>query len=217
MFHGPIAAAGLLDPPAAPTGTATLDFLAGTYTVNGVGVAVADIIANPDRVGASGLEIPDFTSGMETSITGDLLALIVIANWTAVFEYEQMSGAHNTELLWVSDESAVNQLSVDRKFPSGGGYIYVFDEDSTFVSREADDAQEVLSGVHKVAVTVTNARLAISVDGADATVDTGASDKTMDRASFGGPVGTNSYTGFYLRALSLQAPVDDADLPSLSA
>jgi hypothetical protein len=130
MFHGPIAAAGLLDPPAAPTGAATLDFLAGTYVINGASYAASDIVSNPDRIGASGLQILDFTANQETSILGDLLALVLTANWTATFEWEQVEGDHWTEFLFIGasqDETGSVYLSLDRKFPSGGDFCFVSD------------------------------------------------------------------------------------------
>ncbi|WP_301004810.1 hypothetical protein, partial [Mesorhizobium sp.] len=93
---------GFVPPP--PIGDWSLDFINEVYTLNGAPVALADIIAKPERVGANGLEILDNDTDGSVSIIGALLTDLITAAWTVVIEFEKVAIGTLAELLFVGGD-----------------------------------------------------------------------------------------------------------------
>lgn len=222
MFHGPIAAAGLLEAPASGGGATTvIDFVAGTYTIDGASYTAADIVSDTSTIGASGLHAGD---GGPISIIGDLLTALTALDWTLLLEYEELYARAVTYVLELGD-GGTQELAVLRD-----------DVVSTFLSINAFESSDPSGyrqdrdpasgdgpfgiGVHRIALTRTATKFVLSADGRPIVSDTsvpGTIAPTL--AGFGGMPGAGGWFGndCYIRRLTIYPPKDDADLPSLSA
>ncbi|MES0071945.1 hypothetical protein [Mesorhizobium sp. M0058] len=200
-------------PPPVGIGTWSLDFLNEVYTKDAGTVAIADIVDKPARVGASGLEILDNDVAGGVLAIGDLLIDLITVDWTIVIEWEELSGVDYTELIYIWESGNHHHFAIDN---TGSGTIDAYDTGSTI--REIFDTGAYLTGVHKVALTRTDSLLSVSTDGNAVVTD--ASAQSLDPqeiASFGGPNDGSSYKGFFIRSITLMAPVAYAALPGLSS
>lgn len=222
MFHGPIAAAGLLESPGSSGNTTIINFLSESYSVNGTSYSASDIIDTPANVGASGLAC-DGTSVV--SIIGDLLTALLAADWTMTVEWEELSDTGRTYLIILESADETEELAIlrdlsiemkaDESSPATGTGLRVLNDPESGTG-------PFLSGIHKVSLTRTTTRFAMSADGRTVTSvdDFGGSTVTafnLVNAAFGGYPDGFTGNAVNIRSLVLQAPVDDADLPSLSA
>lgn len=91
-----------------------LKFLTEAYTVHGSTVTAADVIDKPDRVGASGLEIPlEDVDGVVSAI-GDSLTDLLTMNWTVVIEWEELTTDGATYLLYLADVDNNHSIVIER-------------------------------------------------------------------------------------------------------
>lgn len=201
-----------------PTGIDwSLDFLGETYTRNASPVILADIIDKPARVVASGLQILDNDVDGVVAAIGDLFTDFATMDWTVVIEWDELTTDGATYLLYLADASDNHSLVIERSTAFANLRVDV--HESSFNSRSVEINTSHGPGVHKIAVTRTNDRISMSCDGAAVVSDVAAplSMNPMATASFGGDPNDQSYNGTYIRSVTLTAPVDDADLPGLTA
>lgn len=219
MFHGPIAAAGLLGAPAPPSTTTVIDFVAGTYTINGASYADSDIIGDPSKIDASGLHAGD---GGPISIIGDLLTALTAADWTIMVEYGELYDADATLIFDMSDGST-QELGITRDDVVGNILMKAFEASDPSGSRETEDPASGSgpfgTGTHRIALTRTGTVFSMSADGRTVISDAstpGTFSPTL--AAFGGLAdGSDWRNDCYISRLEIYPPQADADLPSLSA
>lgn len=193
-----------------------IDFVNHTYTIDGVSYTAADIVDKPARVGVDGLEILDEDLDGVVLIIGPLLAALIPVHWTLVLEYFEDPIEYFIVPLIIQDEFGDKFIFIDR-----------VDETSFEVFESSAGARSVVAladlsipGIHRLAITRTQAHLAMSVDGgAVVSTDDAADDLESMLAAFGGFAtgGVYSYGGCFIRSLSITAVVDDSELPGLSA
>src|SRR5260370_2210760 len=147
---------------------ASIDFVNGIYTVNGVTQTAAQVVNLTGRITpGSGLSI---ISGSPCQLLNSLLALILTANWTMVIEANltdnRASLGLRMFLLTVFDAGFNDQIAIytlgELLLSFASAVIF---EDSGVTTREADGNLSVGVGIHKVAATRTNAEVALSMDG----------------------------------------------------
>ncbi|MER9355573.1 hypothetical protein NKI61_20085 [Mesorhizobium sp. M0514] len=197
------------------TNSWSLDFINEVYTLNGSPVTLADIIDKPERVGASGLEILDHdAAGSIFSLAGWLadLAEFVAIGGTIYIEWESLSAGDRDVPLYMEEDTDANSFDIERTFP---GFMRTYASGSDY--RGVDTDTDFGPGVHKIAVTYTPSFIAMSIDGADALVDTTPNVmQPMMRAILGG-FEASSNNGLYYRRITLTAPVANSLLPGLTA
>jgi hypothetical protein len=192
---------------------ASLNFLTEVYTVHGATVTAADVIDKPARVGASGLEILDNDPDGSVLAIGDFLADLITADWTIVIEWEELTSADDTELIYICESVDHHHIAIDR---TGPGDIEGYASGSGV--RLIANTGPFFTGVHKVAMTRKNAKVSMSTDGSSAATDTSSQTiNPMEVVSFGGPA-DGSFNRTFIRTVTLYPPQDDdAVLPGLSA
>jgi hypothetical protein len=218
MFHGPIAAAGLLDAPVSSAGT-LINFVDGSYVINGSSYAASDIVSDPSKIDASGLHAGD---GGAVSIIGDLLTALTAANWTIVIEWQELYDTGVTMLIDVSDGST-QEFGITRDDVVGNILMEASEASDPSGYRETQDPASGSGpfgiGVHRVALTRTDTAFSMSADGRSVISDSstpGTFSPTL--AAFGGLAdGSDWRNDCYIRRLEIYPPQADADLPSLSA
>ncbi|MFB9979456.1 hypothetical protein ACFSQQ_14710 [Mesorhizobium kowhaii] len=196
----------------------SLDFLNEVYTKDASTVAIADIIDKPARVGASGLEILDDDVDGVVSSLGDLLTDYQLMDWTVVIEWEELTTDGATYLLYLADVDDDHSLLVSKNtYLTDLRTVHV--HEGSFNIRDVGINTSHGPGVHKIAVTRTNAFISMSCDGSSVVTQVVApiSMNPMATASFGGDPIDQSYNGTFIRTLQLMAPQADAALPGLSA
>jgi hypothetical protein len=194
---------------------ASIDFVNGAYSVAGVPVTAADIIDQPGLVDpGNGLMIPDQDSAV--AMIGDLLALVLTANWTIVVEWEHYDNTGNVYPLVVSGAGDDNSIVLRR-------YAFSYAMDAQDFAgpnfREATDGEQVLEGVHRVAITRTDAKLAFSIDGRAVVSDTSSSFSLSPTGAVLGDYGGGGIMQDFamaIRSLRVLAPQADGALPGLS-
>lgn len=218
IFHGPVALSGLLELPAASFSLrATIDFVNGTYEIDGTSYAASDIVDKTERIGASGLEILDDDADGTVDTLGDLLALLVTANWTAVIEYDEATTTYLTVPLSLSGSTSSDTAGVFRQAEGATPTLSMKAYATSNTSREAVVPQTFGVGTHKIAMTLTSDLLAVSVDGSAAVMDAASQTLDLDQASLGGDPGGGSYNGTTIRSIMIYTPASASSLPSLSA
>lgn len=196
-----------------------LDFVNGQYWDGGLAFA-ADVINHPALVTpGTGLELrfADETNPGDavTDIIGNALTALLTADWTVVIEWEQIASDQDPMLLELDNSPADgNTIIVGRD----GGFPLVEDAMPGPGGRDASPGTDTPVGIHRIAVTRTDARLATSIDGDTVTFDSSAlSGITLATAALGGQSGGFLFGETNIRSLTLYAPQADAALPALSA
>lgn len=191
---------------------AAADFVAGAYEVAGVAVTAADVVDHPEFIGAGGLAVPGSDPAGVISILGDFLATLTPMDWTVLIEYEELTSSGRTVLLSVSDIDFAEAFDTERM---NAGLAFRA-EDSAAGYRSIDDGTG-FAGVHRLAITRTDTKLAMSVDGAATLVDDSITMTIAATiATVGGYTGESSMNAFNLRKLYVWAPMADGDLPGIS-
>lgn len=206
-----------------PSSLGVMDFVAGTYSWNEGALTAADCIDHTAYIGADGLEIGSATNTAPVSILGEFATFLGDCQFTIVFDVEIPTGSASPTLIAVEE-------------PVSGNIVELFwrsefeaDDKSGFVSRFADDfVNATMTGIHKVALTRTDAKLCISVNGnAIGAGSTGDRDDStcvlpdpsnpMTDFHLGGYAGGSVPDHIKIRSVTFYDPVTDADLPGLSA
>ena len=154
---------------------------------------------------------------------GDLLAIMLTAEWTIVLEW---SFTHDPELtaddvypLVVSDGETGSLADNVVKVRRLAANHYIFIEDYAGAGyRQVYDPFDFGDGIHKIALTRTHDKLVFSADGRSTVtgyIDDFALSPTA--ATFGGFVGDTVPETLFIRSLQVLDPQADGDLSMLSA
>jgi hypothetical protein len=201
-----------------------LDFINGVY-FDGAVVTAADVVDHPEWITANGLELSydnETTDGAGIGhLIGNVLTQLITLNWTVVIEYQELYSSGTTNILTMANGTVATEdeaLQIYRGNSGDGLQCFILDRDDGFNVRSRGDGASHGAGIHRIAVTRTDSRLAISVDGgAVATEETDLATVEVINATIGGTDGDFLANDFNFRQLTVYAPRDDADLPSLSA
>ena len=215
-----------------PGAILAFDFVNGLYFVNEVAVAVADVIDKPGFVtgGVLALRFANETtqgSGVPDIIGDAIAAITPNPEVTFIVDWVETNSNFQSIVFCLGDSSTsgtpsyLNTFEIDRANTGNGGGVYPFDAKSGFGSlRDIFDTGGTRpAGRHRIAVTRTDAKLIMSIDG-EATVDSGSGPQASlacDRAGFGSAVGDYLWNEIDIRLFLVYPPADDADLPTLSA
>lgn len=199
-----------------------IDAVNGTYTFNGSAVAIEDIIDctkpafDPDLdIDAGGIKLRD-TAGREINFIGDLLTECLTNGYTIVLEFNP--GEDATIGLYNYDSSDFDPISWITVF------VDILAGTPNAQQLQSSDATTVdltesalVSQTNKVAMTMTAARMAISLNGASVTAHEHPAVVTgMNFVGFTLGV-TEATTAARIRSFAVYPPQLDADLPGLSA
>lgn len=218
MIPGVVADAGVLGEGGGggPASIGDLDFINETYTLNGSPVAIGDIIDTPSRVVGGGLEIPQFDT--PTEMLGDLLTIMLTANWTIILDVTVSTLVSAVWLMSlcktpVNGSNGTMQLGIETT-----DNLFVYDDAGPGAARNVDWGNITL-GAHRIAIAREDARLSISVDGSVAVTGSGSiSLSGLTNATFGNFTGDVNFRQAFIRAMTIiDEPASDEDLPSLSS
>lgn len=185
------------------------------YYWNGTNfVAASAVIDIPEQITANGLEIED----VEANILGDFLTILIAMDWTIVVEYDHTFDAGSTLPWSITDDFGVYYIEIIRQQPGGTLRKMLADENGVSEYREVIDTDSHELGIHKIALTRTDAKLVISVDGDPIVSDTSAMDiPAMTKSCFGGFPGFGTNQWCTIKRMTAYAAQDDTNLPALSA
>lgn len=195
---------------------ASANFLTGVYSVGGSPVTAADVVDQPELIGASGLAVP--SADDVVGIIGGFLTVLAAADWTLVLEYEDSGESGTCFVLAITSASPSwdDFIQIQRRSSGSGRVMEAYDEDGD--ARFVQDADSHGAGVHKIALTRTNERCVMSVDGDAVEADeTGNFSLSLTSAAFGGLPDDFTNSGCNIRKLDVYATQDDSLLPVLSA
>jgi hypothetical protein len=174
------------DGPAVGGALLDFDFLNQVYEVNGVSVTAASFLTTTGDIGVNGLNIP--LLGTPNTILGDAATVLLAANWTAVIEFVSITSSGNLDLFCLAETPIVGNRDLFRcGYPSSPAQWFAQDADATPLTRTAVVGTKA-SGLHKMAVTRTDSKLIVAVDGElSLESTTPLTLDEVDTATFGGP------------------------------
>jgi len=211
-WFGAWAAQGGSSPP--PIDGTVINFLTESYTVNGITVTAGDVVANPELITVDGLVITEDV----VDIIGDLLTLLLTANYTLVLAWDHLTYTGNiVPLAIINSGTSDDGLIIKRQ--SSGEFMNVSDFSGAHFRGAVDSSAAVGDNGHKIAVTRTDAKLKFSVDGRSVVTYSGDPDTfaiAPTAASFGGLPGGFTFAEVRIQSLTVLDPQDDSLLPSLS-
>lgn len=213
-------------------GTAQLDFVNGTYLVNGSPVSVEEIIADDGIsdgriVPGQGLEMVSSVLNGGTApiiyVLGPLLDVILTASWTIVMEIEN-DGAGTGHLYYLRMWKGASFNTADEYFASGAsGSDLVYGDETDFLTPQnrfvsSDYADS--GSVHKFALTRTPSHLAVSQDGSVPSISVGSVDETDYAIEYENAYiadTQNASQHGWIRFLDIYQPLPDNDLSALTS
>lgn len=188
------------------------NFVSGIYWDGAAMVAASEVIDIPGQITANGLEIEND----EANLLGDFLTAALTLDWTVVVEYEHTFDT-DAGLFVVSNTAGDELLEIYRDGPGNGRRMHC-DESGTSEARETIDSGPFALGIHRVALTRTDAKIVLSVDGNAIVSDTSAMDfSSQTEAALGGYPGFGTRQWVTIRSFTIYPAQDDGDLPGLSA
>jgi hypothetical protein len=192
---------------------AAINFIAGTYVVNGVTKTAADVIANPELITGDGLVITDGV----VDIIGDLLPY-VLANGTFRLAWDHLDYTGNIVPLAVIDpDTSDNGVVVKRQ--SSGQLMNLSDFSGSHFRQAIDSSAPVGDNGHVIAWTRTDSELDFSVDGRAVVSYSGDPDTfsiVPTAASFGGLPGNFVNAETRIKSLTVYATQASSLLPALA-
>lgn len=226
MIPGIVASQLAAIPEFAGTALVSLDFINGIY-FDGATVTAADVVDHPEWITASGLEASyDNESSVGDAVPhfiGNALTALLAANWTLVLEYEELFAANVTAIFTMlnADTNTWSKAFRVERLGIGDDLCVAVSDDDSSVFRQVSDISDLIPhgiGIHRIAVTRTDAKIAFSVDGgAVHSTATASSALGAINATIGAEDGAFLSNATNLRALTLYAPQADVNLPALSA
>lgn len=197
----------------------SLDFVNGIYSYGGSSLTAADVIDQTGWIGSGGLEIPA-SQPAAAKLLGDFATQVLTCQWTIVAEVEITEEFSGTAayILTAQASDPTYFIQLDYDFAEWE----LSDEDNSNSRFTFDDANAISTGIHKVAVTRTDAGLSMSVAG-NAVVNDNSSSLILPSPGHaminpylgGGPTGTGHTIN--IRSISIYDPVNDSILPTLSS
>lgn len=200
-----------------------LDFINGVYYDGAVATA-ADVIGEPQYITSSGLDLSyDNESSAGEALVhliGDALAAVLTLDWTIVLEYQEFYNNGQTNIFVLANGSVATEdeaVLIYRGNAGDGLEAIILDRNDALASRTLGDLTAHGIGTHRIAVTRTDSRMAISVNGgAVVTNETDLATVEVVNATFGGTDGDFLSNDFNLRSFTVYAAQDDSALPGLS-
>lgn len=192
---------------------AAINFIAGTYVVNGVTLTAADVVANPELITADGLVMTDNV----VDIIGDLLPL-ALGNGTFRLVWDHLDYTGTIVPLAIIDPDTSDD-GVIVKRQSSGQLMNLSDFSGSHFRQATDASAPVGDNEHAVAWTRTDSVLEFSVDGRSVVSYAGDPDTfaiAPSAASFGGLPGNFVNAETRIKSLTVYATQDSSLLPALS-
>lgn len=229
-----------------PSDVARMNFLTGDYAVGGTAITAAALISNPSYITVNGLEVGNAGHTVAPSIISSAFKnYFDLCSFTAVIDFQTLSDSQRSVLLELAEWATGASVQASSWFGDG----QVTDSNNNDGGRSAKDTSNgtFAFGHHKIALTRTNAKLRISLDGfpigTDGSFgnllvhlpdpsDTGASyDGGATHVSFThfnnyhlGGINVDDFNGagtpggpVIIKSLYFYNPVSDSLLPSMSA
>lgn len=213
--------------------TAWASFICDMYWIDSVFLdSAADVVDSPELVTGNGLEIPDEVEGGAVEVLGTIAERLRECEGTFVFEFELYSTASPVGFIWMEQntgETPISGFSLETwqlAVPPTKVFADEWDDTGGDTREMAALYEPALGvGIHKIAITRTNAKLAVSVDGgAVVTAITGTHGwghgDRLDRVTIGGRWfdGAPDWSkgGFYYRAITHYPEQSDGALVTLS-
>ena len=192
---------------------AAINFIAGSYVVNGVALTAADVVANPELITGDGLVITEDV----VDIIGDLLAL-VLANGTFRLAWDHLDYTGNIVPIAIIDpDTSADGVVVKRQ--SSGQLMNLSDFSGSHFRQAIDSSAPVGDNDHVIAWTRTDSALEFSVDGRAVVSYAGDPDSfpiVPSAASFGGVPGGFTLAETRIKSLTVYAAQDSSLLPALA-
>ena len=217
MLYGPIAASRRFRKRVAAgepiAGAATIDFVNGTYVVNGETVTAADVISDTDRISEDGLSIlGSFDNKLD--FLGAFRDLLFVRNWTLVVTLDLLaleeSNQENTHF-WLANTAQTRFIRIE----TTGGWSHFQEWDGTVQRQLLPDNQHGV-GITRIAVTRTPDLAAIAMNGEAAESD-GTAVTDIEYSVAETAWHNKSSPAGFIRSIEVMSPVGSAELPALSA
>lgn len=196
------------------------DFVHGTYSALGLSVSANQVIANPEFITANGLDLGDNSAWAVVPLVGDFLSAALMAHWTIIIEFEAMVTSSCAPFI-MQDDTGGNQFVFVASFNDSFA-SYMYDSVKFSSRREVSDNAAIGLGIHKFAVSRSDSRIAMSVDGGTVRTNendlpSGGSGEQPLFATFGGFADLSVWDNIRIRTFRLEPTiVEDAQLPTLS-
>lgn len=215
MIYG-ITASEFAEVVAGPAALGSFDFVNGVYSWGASSLSASDVIDQTGWIGAGGISVPGSGAAGAEILYAAATAVLGACSWTLAIEIDLLSASSTTDLLTIANAGDAYSIQI---IYNGGWQANSTDGMAAVFA--GDYANSLSTGVHKVAVTRTDAKSVISVDGHAAQSDLTAC--TLPVIGF--PManfflgGWDTYTdnAVKIRSLTIYDVQDDSVLPSLSA
>jgi hypothetical protein len=232
MMHGVFTGTELTNIPAA---LGHMDFVNHSYSYGGASLTVAQVLNSTGQgyvTTDGGLHIA--TGADPAEVIGDFATRLFTCQWTIVMEVEIVlnvgTGQSDSipEFLFLQNYDGLTHPVVDTLIRVGRPQEWDVEDSSDTQDRLAWDVHALGQGIHKVAVTRIDSRLAVSVDGfPPVNQQTGGGLTTgnfplpgafgaMIHAMFGAQWNTGTRDVTIIRKFAIYDPVPDGFLPVLS-
>ena len=203
-----------------PDALAVMDFITGDYWIGDSSVAAATMIDRPDLITGSGLYIDWNAVAGATNAIGQFLTLLLTSNWTLVIEVTEndagsMYPFYMRDIAGGTDATYIN---------TGTSNVAAYDQPDPGADRSVNVGSVVARpAVRRIAMTRTNAKQVLSVNGSAINSDaTATSTPSHDTVTLGGDPSAINSSGVpgsmlgHIRRVILYSPQSDAAMPGLS-
>lgn len=209
-------------PPGTPGGSGLsslgrFDFVNDLYTWQGTPLTAADVTDQTAWITADGLEIPGSSGTSAELIYAPAQTFLAGCQWTMVLEVEILNTGFSPSTYLFTETNAGEAFFIQVSFAAEWELTASDGSNNPFA---LDFTHSVSTGIHRFAVTQTDDRCSLSVDGF--AVETDTEGVTLPVPGF--PM-VNFYFGGYstgtgravnIRSVTIYETVDDSSLPSLS-
>lgn len=198
-----------------PDSLAVMDFITGDYWIGDASSNAAAMINRPDLITASGLLIDwDDPNGAANPI-GAFLTLLLTSNWTLVIEVTE-NDTGSMYPFYMRDLASVDATYIN----TGDTNVAAHDQPDPGADRSVNITSVVARpAIRRIAMTRTNAKQVISVNGSAVNTDTTSTSTPSHGAVTLGGDPLDSGGAFmlgHIRRIILYSPQTDAALPGLS-
>ena len=198
---------------------AVADFLLSEYQIDGVQSSAAAMIYHPEFIDGSGLYINWDAAGLYTWAIGDFLTKLIATDWTIVLEVIE-DDAGTMHPFTLADENTGGGGLDSLIISTGTSSVSCTDDPDPGSSRFVSVGSVIARpSVRRIAVTRTDAKLVISVNGSAINSDaTSTSTPSYNRAILGADDGDAfAFMKGHIRKIIVYPEQPDAALPTLSA
>ena len=201
-----------------PDALAVMDFITGDYWIGDSSVTAASMIDRPDLITASGLYIDWYAVSGATNPIGSFLTMFLTFNWTLVLEVteDEPGDMYPFYMQDLSTNGGFDATWIN----TGANFIAAYDQPSPGDDRSVSISSVIARpAVRRIAMTRTNDKLVMSVNGSAINSDaTATSTPSSDEVTLGGSPSDAgaAYMMGHIRRVILYSPQSDAALPGLS-